>query len=585
VDPTIDRLTRAELGFGLRPDQARAVDVVVAGGDALVVMPTGAGKSAIYQAAGGALPGCTLVVSPLLALQADQVESIGSAFGGAVALNSLQGTAEQRDALASIREGDVEFVLVAPETLVSDEVVQALRDAPTSLIAVDEAHCISTWGHDFRPDYLALRAIAERLGRPPVLALTASAAPPVRAEIVAQLGLRDPTVIVAGFEREEIHLAVEPVDDLDAAQQRAVALARELPGRGLVYVARRKEAEQLAEELSGADVPALAYHAGMSRGRRDEVLERFGSEDLTVVATNAFGMGIDVPDVRFVIHVEPPESLDAYYQEVGRAGRDSEAAWAVCLTVRGRASRRRATGGSTDEPGDLAKVVAAVRDGATGLAAVRGRTGLPERRLRSMVADLLTAGVLRRRGRRLAAGRSADDLDPVIALQEQRARVADSRSAMMRRYLEVPRCRWRTLLAYFGETVDEEGDGETEHHDGGWCGHCDVCDDRAAAARGAEGAAAEVRDDGEIVSDPDATFGPGQAVRHATFGRGTVVDRGDGELTVLFDEAGYRVLSEEVVERDGILEVVEVSPEDRPGTGAAMEGSRAVLGRPGGAAA
>jgi ATP-dependent DNA helicase RecQ len=575
VDRALDRLTRAELGFGLRPDQARAVEAVVGGRDALVVMPTGAGKSAIYQAAGGALPGCTLVVSPLLALQADQVESIGPAFGGAVALNSLQGAAEQRDALSSISAGGVEFVLVAPETLVADEVVEALRAAPTSLIAVDEAHCISTWGHDYRPDYLALGAIAERLGRPPLLALTASAAPPVRAEIVTQLGLRDPAVIVAGFERAEIHLAVEPVDDLDAARQRAVDLARGVPGRGLVYVSRRKEAEHLADQLTAAGVPAVAYHAGMARGRRDEVLERFGAEEVTVVATNAFGMGIDVPDVRFVIHVEPPESLDAYYQEVGRAGRDGERASAVCLTVRGRASRRRATGGSTDDPDELRRVVHAVRDGATGIAAVHERTGVPERRLRSMVADLLTAGILRRRGRRLATGPGRDDLGPVITLQDQRAQVAESRAAMMRRYLEMPRCRWRTLLAYFGETADDEGDGATEHHDGEWCRHCDVCDDRASAPETAP----------QVPSGAGASFGPGQAVRHPTFGHGTVVDRDGGELTVLFDDAGYRVLSEEVVASEGILEPVDVSAAGGAGTGAAMEGSSTAVDRPGGAAA
>ncbi len=556
MDPTLERRTRIELGFGLRPEQALAVDAVVDGGDALVVMPTGAGKSAIYQAAGGGRPGCTLVVSPLLALQADQVQSIGDAFGGAAALNSLQGEGERREVMDAIRAGTVEFVLVAPETLVDDEVVAALRDAPTSLIAVDEAHCISMWGHDFRPDYLALGGVARRLGRPPVLALTASAAPPVRAEIVEQLGLRDPTVIVTGFEREEVHLAVEPVADLAEAHERAVALAGELPGRGLLYVARRKDCELLAEELEAAGVPAVAYHAGLPKSRRDEVLTRFGEEpDLTVVATNAFGMGIDVPDVRFVIHVEPPESLDAYYQEVGRAGRDGEPAWGICLAARGRASRRRATGSRTDEPGDVLRVVHAVAGGATRVAAIHESTGIPERRVRSMVADLVTAGALTRRGRRLEVRTGGDEaVEAVTTLQLRRTQLAESRSAMLRRYLEVPRCRWRALLAYFGEARDDDAaDGDTGA-EGGWCGHCDVCDEAAqpAVPHGRTTADEAVGRD----EDAGGPFRAGQPVRHTTFGPGTVVDRSDGELTVLFDDAGYRVLSEELA-GDGLLEAAE----------------------------
>jgi ATP-dependent DNA helicase RecQ len=285
----------------------------------------------------------------------------------------------------------------------------------------------------------------------------------------------------------------------------------------------------------------------MRRNDREDVLERFGAEgDLTVVATNAFGMGIDVPDVRFVLHVEPPESLDAYYQEVGRAGRDGEPAWAVCHVVRGRSSRRRSTGAVTPASvEELQQVVASIEAGARTTAELHEALGSPSRRLAAIVADLVAVGCVSRRRRRLYPG-DAGQIAAAVELQSKRAAVAESRTAMMRRYLEVHRCRWHSLLAYFGETDDV---ADAQEPIAGRCGHCDVCDAEAREQAPNHGPESDDR-----TADADhVAFRAGDPVHHATFGRGTVVDRSGDELTVLFDDAGYRVLSAALVTGDVLI--------------------------------
>lgn len=538
MDRHFERTVRREMGFELRPAQLRAVESLLDGRDTLVVMPTGAGKSAIYQAAGGALDGCTIVVAPLLALQYDQLSSIGDMFGGGVAINSLRSAAQRRQDLDRVALGQVEYVFTSPEMLASEEVLRALASARPSLFVVDEAHCISTWGHDFRPDYLALGAAVTALGRPPALALTASAAPPVREEIVELLGMDEPEVVVTGFDRPEIHLEIRAVADLGTAEAECIDTAVSLPGRGLVYVARRRDTERLAAELSDRGVAAAAYHAGLPRSERDAVSTRFVEDPgLTVVATNAFGMGIDAPDIRFVLHVEPPESLDAHYQEVGRAGRDGEDARAVCWTVRGRSSRRRATGaGTTPDTEQWQRIVEAVAEGATTSASITEATGIGRRQLTAAVPHLIRAGNLRRAGRQLRLGSAGRDLRTATLLSDRQREVAATRAAMLRRFLEGDRCRWQFLLAYFGEPTADP------------CGRCDVCTQRAAEPPPERGPGADRRHvDG---------FAPGATVRHVSFGGGRIVEVSGDELVVMFDETGYRVLSADVVTAQGLLEVV-----------------------------
>lgn len=332
----MEALARDGLGLDeLRPGQERAAATAAGGRDVLAVMPTGSGKTAIYELAAAARPGATVVVSPLIALQRDQVERIGADdVGEAAAVNATIGQRARDAAFEALAAGELEFVFLAPEQLARPDTMDALRAAGPSLFVVDEAHCVASWGHDFRPDYRRLGEVIEDLGHPTVLALTASAAPTVRREIVDVLGMRDPLVLVAGFDRPNLRFAVhrfERAGDkvrslLDATLTAAGGVSDE-PATGLVYVATRKGAERLAAQLTEAGVPAGAYHGGLGRRAREAVQAGFMDGSLqVVVATTAFGMGIDKPDVRFVHHGDVAPSLDDYHQEIGRAGRDGEPA-------------------------------------------------------------------------------------------------------------------------------------------------------------------------------------------------------------------------------------------------------------------
>ena len=320
-----------------RSGQEALVHAVLDGHDVLAVMPTGSGKSLGYQLPALLLPGTTLVVSPLISLMKDQVDELCRRGIRAAALHSMLSADARRSVLAAAGAGDLRLLYVAPERFASEVFARRLRELPVARFVVDEAHCVSEWGHDFRPDYRLLRdAAAACRGsdgtgrRPPIAAFTATATPEVRADIVDLLGLEAPRVIVSGFDRPNIELSVRPVSGDREKQLLLPGLVG--AGRALVYASTRKNAEAAAVTLQEAGVRAAAYHAGLTDAERTRVQDGFSSGGLRVVcATNAFGMGIDRPDVEAVIHADIPGSVEAYYQEIGRAGRDGRPARAVLL--------------------------------------------------------------------------------------------------------------------------------------------------------------------------------------------------------------------------------------------------------------
>ena len=308
------------------------IESILAGKDAVVVMPTGSGKSLCYQLPAMILEGATLVVSPLIALMKDQVDALRARGLPATFINSSIPEAEQRARIESLRRREHKLVYIAPERFRSSRFNAALQSIPLALFAVDEAHCISTWGHDFRPDYLRLRHVIRSLGNIRTLALTATATPYVRSDIIQQLGLEKPQTFVSGFDRPNLRIEVVHTEKEREKITRIKRLAESHEGSGIVYTSTRKAVEQVGRELKKAGLSVATYHAGMSDAVRVRAQEDFMSgRTQMIVATNAFGMGIDKRDIRFVVHYQMPGSIEAYYQEIGRAGRDGLPSTCVLL--------------------------------------------------------------------------------------------------------------------------------------------------------------------------------------------------------------------------------------------------------------
>ncbi|MGN0821275.1 MAG: RecQ family ATP-dependent DNA helicase [Akkermansia sp.] len=531
--PDVQEVLQEHFGFAsLRKGQDEVVEAIMEGRDALAIMPTGGGKSLCYQLPALCRPGLTVVVSPLIALMKDQVDALQERNIPAAAVNSSLGADEYRQVMGDLRAGRLKIIYVAPERFAQEGFMSLLRGMSISLLAIDEAHCLSQWGHDFRPDYLRLGRARAELGYPQTVALTATATDSVREDILRTLELRDPAVIISGFGRQNLDFSIVHCENRKAKFER-IRSVMDKWGQGIIYCSTRKNVMAVYEEISGYGRQVVAYHAGMTDEEREFSQEAFisGRADV-VVATNAFGMGIDRADVRFVVHFEIPGSVEAYYQEAGRAGRDGLPA--VCELLFNHADLKTQEfffEGSNPPLQTIGAVYNLLRREASPAThelqmTVDAMVEKLGKDVNPMAAGtalslLMHAGAIERfdvpgrnvRGTRLLRPELRfEDLPLNLEALEDKAARDHRKIDAITRYAYCIGCRQQWILQYFGETDSEP------------CGHCDAC--REAEGNNYPPLAGE-----ELIIVRKALSGVARACRHPApgiwegiYGRGKIMD-------------------------------------------------------------